>query len=57
MTPNPGSPEALDLGCKCPVMDNHYGQGRPSKDGPLFVYNMECPLHVRRPCPPAVDLR
>jgi hypothetical protein len=25
--PNPGSSEAVRQGCKCPVMDNNYGQG------------------------------
>jgi hypothetical protein len=26
--PNPGSPEAISLGCKCPRMDNCFGKGR-----------------------------
>lgn len=44
-TPNPGSPEALAAGCKCPRMDNHDGRGIPSEDGPLFWINEACPLH------------
>jgi hypothetical protein len=44
--PNPGSPEAVEKGCKCPVMDNHNGEGRPS-DGydKSFWINRNCPLH------------
>ena len=26
-TPNPGSDEAVDAGCLCPVMDNRRGEG------------------------------
>lgn len=43
--PNPGSKEAQDSGCICPVIDNHYGNGVPSSDGPLFWMTSECPLH------------
>lgn len=25
--PNPGSDEAVERGCTCPVIDNHYGSG------------------------------
>lgn len=32
--PNPGSPEAVDAGCLCSVIDNHYGQGMPYRAGP-----------------------
>ena len=31
--PNPGSDEALAMGCLCAVMDNHYG------------VQADCPLH------------
>lgn len=27
--PNPGSDEALAIGCKCPVMDNNHGKRLP----------------------------
>jgi len=27
MKPNPGSDEAIKLGCKCPVLDNEHGAG------------------------------
>jgi len=50
--PNPGSPEAIVLRCKCPVMDNNYGQGIPTKDGIVFWYSGDCPIH----CGPFKDL-
>ena len=43
-TPNPGSREAQEKGCTCPVMDNNYGKGYMGQEG-LFVYNMECLIH------------
>ena len=45
-TPNPGSPAAVDLGCKCPVLDNAHGRGMYG-DGERFGYWMtaSCPLH------------
>jgi hypothetical protein len=27
--PKPGSKEAIEAGCNCPVMDNHHGEGIP----------------------------
>ncbi|MAH48459.1 hypothetical protein CMI37_21720 [Candidatus Pacearchaeota archaeon] len=43
-TPNPGSDEALRLGCLCPVLDNNHGAGL---DG-LFIYAVGCPVHDAR---------
>lgn len=44
--PNPGTKEAQDLGCICPVMDNHYGYGVPDgKGGVNFWYVGGCPVH------------
>ena len=46
--PNPGSPEAVALGCKCPVMDNGHGKGIHDWTGQgreLFWINGDCPLH------------
>ena len=45
--PNPGSPEAVEKGCKCPVMDNHYGKGFPlgKENEPMFWVSFDCPLH------------
>ncbi len=50
MTPNPGSDEALEKGCTCPVLDNGHGKGwmggRTDEMGAtLFVRVQGCPLH------------
>ena len=42
--PNPGTKEAIELGCICPVLDNNYGRGY-NGDGKTFVYMIDCPLH------------
>lgn len=42
--PNPGSAEALNLGCRCPVLDNAHGRGYMSVPG-VFVTTEGCPLH------------
>lgn len=45
LTP-PGSEDATHLGCICPVIDNHYGRGRPSGDGRVtFIMVENCPVH------------
>lgn len=51
--PNPGSREAIVLGCNCPIIDNSWGRGYKggikSRSGQtLFVYNAECRVHCRR---------
>ena len=38
---NPGSDEAIKLGCLCPQLDNAHGR---RNDG-LFWINGDCPLH------------
>ncbi len=43
--PNPGSKEAIAKGCRCPVIDNHYGKGIPTEDGLEFWYSADCPVH------------
>ena len=51
MTPPPGSPEATEQGCTCPVFDNCKGRGcgLTDKDGkPLYYINEKCPLHVAK---------
>jgi hypothetical protein len=53
--PNPGSKEALDWGCTCPVMDNAHGRGVPwprdggkdPKEHPSFYITEGCPLHSK----------
>lgn len=42
-TPNPGSDEALDKGCTCPVLDNNHGKGWMGTD--QYVVSFDCPLH------------
>ena len=42
--PNPGSDEAIDQGCACPVLDNGHGRG----PGPFWI-NVYCPLHGAPP--------
>lgn len=53
--PNPGSGEAIKLGCKCPVIDNHNGLGyggglRFGDDSrPTFVVSQRCKIHWKEP--------
>lgn len=48
---NPGSNEAVDKGCLCPVLDNCHGKGifdSPKGNFPsrgIFWINEDCPLH------------
>jgi len=44
-TPNPGTQAAIDAGCKCPVVDNHYGAGYHGNPD-VFIYNGNCPVHA-----------
>ena len=44
-TPPPGSPEAIELGCLCAVIDNNYGRGFVIHGYKHWVYNQECPIH------------
>ena len=41
---NPGSDQARNAGCTCPVMDNSNGKGYMGMDG-VFVYNENCEYH------------
>lgn len=45
--PTPGSKEAIDKGCKCPVIDNHYGKGivMNGSDEPNFWVSGDCKTH------------
>lgn len=52
MTPNPGSPEAIEQGCKCPRYDNCHGDGYSidrATGAPMFVVREDCPLHGTAP--------
>lgn len=47
--PPPGSQEAIDQGCKCPVLDNGHGRGAYIKDGEwIYWYSTDCELHYDR---------
>lgn len=47
--PKPGSREAGEMGCTCPVMDNHHGEGFPVFDHGQkmtgFWIEAKCPIH------------
>lgn len=46
----PGSKEAINKGCLCPILDNNNGEGawgtqnKPDSEK-LFWINSDCPLH------------
>lgn len=44
LMPNPGSDEAVMLGCKCPVLDNNHGK-HPPWPGQGYWINGDCPVH------------
>lgn len=46
--PSPGSPEAVEMGCTCPVIDNCHGKGVPINGKPYFIMFISCPLHGER---------
>lgn len=41
--PPPGHPDAVDQGCRCPVLDNARGKGS-YKGG--YIIRGDCPLHA-----------
>ena len=43
--PNPGTREAIDAGCQCPVLDNRHGKGYYAAPDGIFAYNEGCPIH------------
>ena len=49
--PNPGSKEAIALGCLCPVLDNCGGAGfyMMSSTQLCFYINCICPIHGATP--------
>lgn len=42
--PNPGSPEAVKMGCRCPVLDNGHGWGSMYGEGTFWIVQ-NCPVH------------
>lgn len=54
-TPHPGSREALDAGCRCPVLDNNHGRFPPcppdeNGEGAQWWITWGCPVHAPVPC-------
>lgn len=49
--PNPGSDDAIKIGCSCPVIDNCHGRGYmgggllDESGNTVFVINCDCPVH------------
>lgn len=50
---SPGSPEAVAMGCLCPVADNCGGQGAYLQPAGQFWITWDCPIHrpPKRPIP------
>lgn len=46
-TPNPGSNEAIEMGCTCPVLDNGYGNDEIGKIRGFWI-TQGCPVHDRK---------
>ena len=57
VTGAPGSDEAIEAGCKCPVLDNGHGWGYITEG--QFVIAGSCPLHAEpaEPVPPVPHKR
>lgn len=57
--PNPGSAEAILIGCECAVIDNHHGKGfmTNAHGEPLFWINDGCVIHGRAARSPQDDAR
>jgi hypothetical protein len=53
--PNPGSKEAGEQGCTCPVLDNRHGKGAydAPRGAPVFWFTETCPLHTKKEKEPA----
>lgn len=41
----PGSKEAVEAGCTCPIMDNNHGLGFCVDGKTYFFRDQNCPLH------------
>ena len=48
LTPNPGSEEAIKLGCSCPCMDNNYGINGSYYGEGKWIIMADCPIHNKR---------
>ena len=58
---NPGSNAAIQAGCTCARVDNHYGMGFIVNGERCFIKSGDCPLHgepsQRRDRPDAMQYR
>jgi hypothetical protein len=45
---NPGSPEAVEQGCLCAVLDNYHGAGFPWDGKTAWWITGGCPLHTEQ---------
>lgn len=45
--PYPGSREAQNAGCLCPVLDNAHGRGYHCDNHEQFIIAGDCPVHGR----------
>lgn len=45
-TPNPGSDEAGEMGCICPVLDNGHGNEKLGRSRRGFWIDERCPVHA-----------
>lgn len=45
VAPNPGSQDAIDQGCTCPVLDNRHGKGAYLRGDNVFWIDATCPIH------------
>ena len=44
--PSPGSNDAVEAGCTCPILDNAHGGGFPGKEGSVMYWVAQgCRLH------------
>lgn len=46
---SPGSPEAQDHKCTCPIAENNYGEGVDREGGHGFWGDKNCPYHFPPP--------
>ncbi len=40
----PGSDDALEAGCRCPILENGHGRGYMGMEG-FYVYTEDCEYH------------
>lgn len=45
--PNPGSHDAYEIGCRCPIIDNNYGRGYLGVPSNFWI-SENCPLHGKK---------